>query len=63
MSVLIAKNLLDRIHLNNEKLLQNIDYENKDIEYQQLYKAFWLCNLRIKNAIEFLEIIRPEEHD
>lgn len=63
MGVLMVRNLLEKIHNQNEILLSNIQYEKKDLDYQNLYKAFWICNLRIKNSIDYLEMIKPEEQD
>ncbi|WP_342559807.1 hypothetical protein NSQ95_13955 [Psychrobacillus sp. FSL W7-1457] len=63
MNLLNVKNLLEKIHSQNENFFKKVEYENKEYNYQELYKAFWVCNIRIKNSIELLEVIASKEND
>ncbi len=51
--------LLDKIRAANNKVFNSCPEERllKDIEYGNLYQAFWMSDFRIKNGIELLKVV------
>lgn len=63
MTIQIAKHLLEKIYKQNEDLLQQMEYNDKEYDYNELYKSFQICNLRIENVIDLLDIAIPKKNN
>jgi hypothetical protein len=59
MSVVDAKKILEKIHLENKFFFESKEDVSSltSSDYEKMYQLLWVCNLRIQNCIDLLEIL------
>lgn len=50
--------ILKSIYIQNKNLLESYSDSYKDESHFKFYEAYWTNNLRLKNIIDLLEVIK-----